>query len=478
MDDPGGSTYYLAAIVCLILSAFFSGSETALFSADEIRLKSVYRQRRGSGQVLDLRQQSKSTLASILLGNTLVNVMFASLVTAITYSWFRGSQSLMDLVATGAGTLCILIFGEITPKILCSSNPERIALSVSGVIRSMGYVMRPFSAGLERVASFFASKLPRAAAVAITKDELNEARLLGAVDYGETSGAIRNDEKEMIYGVIEAQDVEVCDVMVPRPQVVAIEENKSALDALNLMLKHGFSRMPVYSGSIDNTNGIVSIKDIAAFVGDWIAESSLSGGESFAGSESPSGGESFASSESPLDSESLRNGNGSGDWRKLLAARPAKAFAQRPHYVPETKKVPGLLSEMKAKGIYMSVVVDEFDGVSGIVTLEDLIEEIVGEIHDEYDSREIGAVLVGEGVWQVPGRMSLVDLEDLTSISIDTEECDTVAGLVMQYLDRVPEPGDAFHLTHPPVRIEVGEVRGPRIQKVEIRLIEEKQEDR
>ncbi len=464
MDDPGGSTYYLAAIVCLILSAFFSGSETALFSADEIRLKSVYRQRRGSGRVLDLRQQSKSTLASILLGNTLVNVMFASLVTAIAYSWFRGSQSLKDLVATGAGTLCILIFGEITPKILCSSNPERIALSVSGVIRFMGYVMRPFSAGLERVAAFFASKLPRAAAVAITKDELNEARLLGAVDYGETSGAIRNDEKEMIYGVIEAQDVEVSDVMVPRPQVVAIEENKSALEALDLMLKYGFSRIPVYSGSIDNTNGIISIKDIAAYVGDRIAEGGLAEG-GFA-----EGG--LAGSESP------ENRTGSGDWRKLLAARLAKTFAQSPHYVPETKKVPGLLSEMKAKGIYMSVVVDEFDGVSGIVTLEDLIEEIVGEIHDEYDSREIGAVLVREGVWQVPGRMSLVDLEDITGISIDTDECDTVAGLVMQCLDRVPEPGDTFHLTHPPVRVEVGEVRGPRIQKVEIRLIEEKQENR
>ncbi len=433
MDDPDGSTYYLIAAFCLVLSAFFSGSESALFSADEIKLKTIYRRQKGSNRALDLRRSSKSTLASILLGNTLVNVMFASLVSTVVYGLFKGSRNQADLIATTAATLCILVVGEITPKLLASSNPERIAAWVSGPVWFLSVALRPFVTGLDRLASVFAGLLPRRPSVPVTKDELEEARLLGAVDYGETSGAIRNDEKQMIYGLIEAQDVCASDVMVPRPQVVAIDGAASALEALSLMLERGFSRLPVYSGTIDNTTGILSLKDLVV--------------------------------------------QGSG-WKERLKAVPVSTLAQPAYYVPETKRVPDLLREMRSRGVSMSVVVDEFDGVSGVVTVEDLIEEIVGEIHDEYDRKETNTLQVDQDVWHVPGRMSLVDLEDVTGISVDTEEYDTVAGLVMGYLDRMPEAGDSFVVKCPALKIRVLGVKGPRILKVEIRKTKENDENR
>jgi putative hemolysin len=420
---------YLGALVCLVLSAFFSGSEIALFSSDEIKLKSLYRNHRGLNGVLSLRDHPEATLSTILLGNTLVNIMFASLITSIVHSVAKVSHGMTGTISTMLGTVLVLIFGEITPKILASANPEGIAVRIAGLHSYLGSLMRPFTATLESLANAMSRKIPKDNA---KSEKLNEARLLGAVDYGETSGLIRNDEKEMIYGVIEAQELEVSEVMVPRTQVVALPEETSALDALKIMLKRGFSRIPLYLDSKDNTTGIITVKDLAHFVG--------------------------------------ANGD---NWKEYLSTRTASSFARPPHFVPESKNVTDLLYEMRSAGQYMSVVVDEFDGVSGIVTLEDLIEEIVGEIHDEFDPGGSRAVPLGHGTWQVPGHMSLVDFEDAAGTSIDDDDCDTVAGLVMKYLERVPVAGDSFSLIEPKITFEVKEVRGPRIQKVNISVIEE-----
>ena len=225
------------------------------------------------------------------------------------------------------------------------------------------------------------------------------------MDFGETSGAIRNDEAEMIYGVIEAKELVATDVMVPRPNMVALQEDRSGLDALNVMLRYGVSRIPVFAESRDNITGIVHIGDLIALAGE----------------------------------------KGEG-WQAALAERKAKSFASQPYFIPEGKNVRDLLREMRARGIHMSIVVDEFDGVSGLVTIEDLVEEIVGDIRDEYDTREMSPVALDEHTWEVPGRMSLADLETFTGLEIDMEDCDTVAGVVMTCMDRVPYPGDSFSL--------------------------------
>ncbi|MGI6643504.1 MAG: hemolysin family protein [Bacillota bacterium] len=414
MDDPGGSTYFLG-IICLTLSAIFSCSESVLLSSDYIRLKSAYAGHKSLQRVLGLKDSPQTVVSGLLLGNTLVNIVFASTVSSIIVASLHVSRDLVDLVATLVGTVLLILFGEITPKLIGTANPESILMRVSAWLRGLDIVMKPVSGPLGKLSSFFSSLLPK---VEPMTEELNEARLLAAVDFGETSGAIRNDEKEMIHGVIDSHELDVTDVMVPRPDMVAMQEDRSVAEGLNLMLRYGFSRIPVFQDTRDNITGIVNIKDLMGLVG------------------------------TPDFSE-----------------KPLKAFAMPPYFVPETKNVRKLLHEMQSEGIHMSIVVDEYNGVSGLVTLEDLVEEIVGEIRDEYDSRETGPVRV-DGGWEVPGQMSLADLESSTGIAIDMEDCGSVAGVVMWSLDRVPVPGDVVYLDDPGIRLEVKDAKGPRVRKV------------
>ncbi len=424
MDDPGSCTYLLAALF-LALSAFFSGSESALLSSDFIRLRSIYGSHRRLSKVLRLKESPKAVLSSLLLGNTLVNVLFSSAIATISLALLPFARGMVDLSATLIGTTLVVIFGEISPKIIASADPERAVIAVASPLGALDFVIKPFSRSLERAAGFFVRAIPSPSSRA---EELTEARLLATVDFGETSGAIRNDEAEMIYGVIEAKALVVTDVMVPRPNMVAMQEDRNGLEGLNVMLRYGVSRLPVFADSRDNITGIVHIGDLIAVAGE------------------------------------------SGEpWQAALADKPIKSFAMEPYFVPEGKNVRDLLTEMKSRNIHMAIVVDEFDGVSGLVTMEDLVEEIVGDIRDEYDTRDLNPVRLDESAWEVPGRMSLADLETVTGLEIEMEDCDTVAGVVMKCLDRVPEPGDSFSLEEPPVFIEVRDVKGPRIQKVVIR---------
>ncbi len=414
MDDPG-SSMYLLGIVCLVLSAVFSGSESVLLSSDYVRLKSAFGDHKGQKKALRLKRNPQIVLSGMLLGNTFANVVFASTTANIVAAYLGSGRKTIDLVATLVGTLLLLLFGEITPKFIGTSNPEAFLVRVSSGLLCFQNCMRPVSGVLQKIAEPFSSFLPRTKPMA---GELSEARLLGAVNLGETSGAIRNDEKRMIHAVINCKELDVADVMVPRPDMVAMDENKVAADGLNLMLECGFSRIPVFADTRDNVTGIVNIKDLVGLVG------------------------------SPR-----------------LFVVPLKELAVAPHFVPERKSVRNLLREMKTAGIHMAIAVDEFDGVSGLVTLEDLVEEIVGDIRDEYDAREAGAVAVG-GSWEVPGRMSLADLRHATGIEPDVEGCDSVAGVLMKCLDKVPVAGDVVYLKAQGLRLEVKDASGPRVGKI------------
>lgn len=396
-----------------------------MFSSDYIKLRSRFAGHKNLGKVLELKDNPQAVLSGLLLGNTLVNVLFASSVASICLFALRLSRNAIDLAATLAGTILVLEFGEIAPKLVAGADPEGFSLRLSPAFGILNALARPLAKVLEKSAAAISARMPGLESRA---EELTEARLLAAVDYVETSGAIRNDEKEMIYGVIESKELEAVDVMIPRPSMVALQEDRSGLDALNVMLKHGVSRIPLFAESRDNITGIVSIKDLVNAAADR-----------------------------------------QDDWQTALSGRPARVFASQPYFVPESKRVTDLLKEMKSSGVHMSIVVDEFDGVSGLVTLEDLLEEIVGDIRDEYDLRDQSAVQIGDGVWQVPGRMSLSDLESLINLDVEVADCDSVAGVVMKCLDRVPVIGDWFDLDDPPLSFEVKEVDGPRIRKVIIR---------
>lgn len=435
MDDPGGSSY-VVALCCLLLFAYFSGSESAIFSSDEAKLKGKYHDDKRAQEVLHVKKNPNSLLSSILFGNTLVNILFSSTFTVIVYALLPKSKGLAETLSVVFGTMLVLLFGEITPKLLAGSNPEGIAVKVVRSLWWLQLIMKPVTTVLEKVASLFAWMLPKPVHSADHFEEMSEARVMAALEYGEDVGAITCTEKEIITGVIDSRDIDVSEVMVPRPKMVAIQEDASALDALKLMLREGFSRIPVYQGSRDNITGIVNIKTLARFL-----------------RERPS------------------------DWEDALADIPVKQFAATPYFVPESKNVSDLLNEMKAMGVHMVIVVDEYDGVSGLVTIEDLIEEFVGDIEDEYDSDNHEYVVLGDGKWRVPGSISLVELEDFTGLEIEAEDCDSLAGLVMTCLDRVPVPGDAFCLIEPKVCFTIEEVEGPRINKVLVERIEGETEE-
>ncbi len=428
MDDPGGSTYFIS-MVCLLLSAFFSGSETAIFSSDEVRLKSTYPGNHRATKVLELKSDPEHFLSAVLFGNTLVNVVFSSTIALLAYSWFPSSKGFAEFVSTVLGTVLLLLFAEITPKFIAGSNPERVSVVVAPALTWLKTIMSPFSAAFVYFVEIFSRFVPEAEENSV---DLTEARIMAALEYGRATGAIGSAEKEIIIKLIETRELVASEVMVPRPKVVAIEEQRSALEALNVMLEHGFSRIPVYSDSKDNITGIVNIKDLTVYIG-----------------EHPH------------------------DWAEALSGIPARDFAVPPYFIPESKKATDLLYEMRETGIHMVIVVDEFDGVSGLITLEDLIEEFVGEIEDEYDVSKTEFERIDERTWCVPGSMSLTDFKDLTGIEIATEECDSISGLVMMCLDRVPVPGDAFCLVEPKVCFTVKEVSGPRITKVICELAEE-----
>ena len=337
------------------------------------------------------------------------------------------SQGFSEFISTVAGTVIILIFGEITPKLIGTSDPENFLIKLASPLNVLRHSLHYFSNSLSKLAVFFL----KMAGLNKGKEDVTETRLLAALEQSESSGIIRDDEKDMIHGIFESQDLVAKDVMVPRPKMVVMQEDKSALDLLHLMTEEGYTRIPLYTDFKDSISKIANIKNIAVFIAEH-----------------------------------------TDDWAQRLSVTPCSAFASPAHFVPESKNVLDLLYEMRSEGIHMAIVVDEYDGVSGLVTMEDLLEVIVGDIQDEYDEEsEDFPVRLSENKWELSGSTSLAAFADLTGIDIETEECDTIGGLVMNYLERVPEPGDCICWIEPKLLISVLDVKGPRIERVLVESI-------
>jgi len=269
VDDPSSSSY-LFAFVCLALSGMFSASEAAILSSDEVRLKSRYSSDRRLPSALAVKKSPASAISFILLGNTLVNAVFAGLVASIVHSLVLRDGGLADAIATATATAILLVFSEITPKLVAGGNPEAVALWASSWLPGFASRLRPLSDLLTSFSRHLASRLPEPA---LSEEDFGELRFLAAVEYGEEAGVISGLEKEMIWGAMETPDLMAKEIMTPRPQIVAAGEDDSAKEALDLMLEEGFSRIPVYVDSIDKVTGILNMKDIASFIsrspGDW-----------------------------------------------------------------------------------------------------------------------------------------------------------------------------------------------------------------
>ncbi|MEE8402978.1 MAG: hemolysin family protein [Candidatus Hydrothermarchaeaceae archaeon] len=397
----------LGLCVLLSLSAFFSGSEIALFSVNRLRIRKLAEEGVSRAVVLNrLLERPNRLLATILVGNNLVNVGIAAIITSLSISFF-GNKGVG--IAIGVATLLILVFSEVTPKAFAAKNAERVSLRVAWPISILMKVLYPAVRGIVLVTSPIVRTFSRDMKSPFVTEE--EIKML--VEVGEKEGTIEKEEREMINGVFKFGDTAAKEVMVPRIDVSSIESNAATEDAKRLVIDTGYSRTPVYDGSIDNIVGFLFTKDLLK-----------------------------------VDS---------GDVR-------VKDIMRQAYYVPETKKLDEILDEMQEGKTQMAVVVDEYGGTAGIVTLEDLVEEIVGEILDEKE--ELPIKIIDDTTALVNAKTSIGDVNETLGITLPEDDFGTVGGLVFNTLGDIPVVGERVVIDN--ITLTVDKMRTRRVSRVKV----------
>lgn len=415
MLDSSYTGQIILLLVLLVLSAFFSMSETALMSLSKIRIRHMVEEGvKGAKLVEKLIEDPNKLLGAILIGNNIVNIGASSIATSLAVKIFGGSDSAV-VVVTGIMTVLVLIFGEITPKSIAKQKSEQVSLKVSKPIKLCVFVFKPFVAIFTIISSVFIRLFggdPKATEPFITEEELKTM-----VGVSEEEGVLEDVEKEMIFNVFDFADLQVKDVMVQRVDVTAVEVNDSYEDLLKIIKEDQYSRIPVYDDTIDDIVGILNVKDL-------IIE---------------------------------------GDKGKEFKVTE---YMREPLYTFEFKKITELFNEMKKTRNHMAVVLDEYGGTVGIVTIEDLVEEIVGDIQDEYDKERDMIEVIKEDEYVVEGSARLDDVSDLIGVSMESEEFDSVGGLIIGALGRIPENNEEVVIDR--IKFVVEEVEKNRIMKVRI----------
>jgi putative hemolysin len=400
-------------IVCLLLSAFFSSSEVALISVSRAKVRALLTQGRKGAQALDtLKKSPDHVLITILIGNNIVNVGAASLATAIAISLY-GDAGIG--IATGVTVFLMLIFGEIGPKMYAARYTEGHAAFVARPILLLSRVLSPLLWVFDRLKQKF-SFGNGAGEGGITEEEIKEW-----IDVGEEEGTIEQEERDMLYSVLKFGDTVVREVMTPRVDVVMIDDTSTLENTINIFNETGFSRIPVYHGQIDNVVGLLNVKDVFAAV--------------------------------------FRH-------RKDLTI---KSLMYEPYFVPESKKIDELLKELQSKKVHMAVVLDEYGSYTGIVTVEDMLEELVGEIMDEFDEEEPEVQILEEGVYVVDARARIERLNEKLSIKLPLEDAyESIGGLLIDRLGHIPRRGEVVRVEESNITLVVMQMRGRRIVKVKL----------
>ncbi len=390
MDVPHAEIFqYILLIILFMLSSFFSSSETALTSLSMIRLRSLIDEGAKNAKLIGkLLDNKPKMLSAILIGNNIVNILATSLSTSIAIKLF-GSTGVG--IATGIITVIILVFGEITPKNLASANPEKFSAMVAKPIYVCTIVLTPVIFILNIITGFITNAVTggNGPAPAIT-----EAELLSAVNVSHEEGVIENDEKEMINNVVDFGDCDARDVMIPRVDMVAIPVDATLEQVAKVYEKEQYTRMPVYEKTTDNIVGVLSVKDI--FFMPHPEEFSV---------------------------------------RKLM---------REPYFTYESKPSKSLLEVMRKEKIPLAIVLDEYGGTSGIVTLEDLLEEIVGDISDENDEHSEEILEISKGVYSVLGAAKIDDVNEALGSDFDDEDFDSIGGYVSGIIGRFPKRGEVI----------------------------------
>lgn len=416
--DPSDTYQIIILLILLALSAFFSSNETALMSVNKIRLRSLADEgNKRAAMALDiLENQTPKLLSAILIGNNIVNISASSLATTLAYSFGGYMVSIVTVILT----ILILIFGEITPKNYATINSEKITLRYIPVFKFLMTIMTPvifiinlFSRGVMRLMRVD----PDAASKAMTEEELRTI-----VDVSHEDGVIESDEKEMIYNVFDLGDATAKDIMVPRVHVTFADVASTYDELIDIFREDKFTRLPVYKDSQNNIVGIINMKDLLLYDKD---------------------------TEFVIDN-----------------------FLRKPHFTYERKSISDLLVEMKDSTFNIAIVLDEYGDMAGLITLEDILEEIVGEIHDEYDEKEDELVQkISDREYIIEGSMHLDDVNDHLHTELDSEDYDSLGGFIIEHLDRLPVAGDEV-ITEEGIRLIVEKLDKNRIEQVHVYLPE------
>jgi putative hemolysin len=413
-----GDWFQLFVIVLLIAAVGVLGaSEVSITRVNRVRAyRFVEEKRRGASSLSKVAENPAPYLNVVLLLTLLATIGGTTIATSLAVRLFHGAG---EIVATVAMTLLLFVFAEVTPKTFAIQQTDRVALVLAPLIVSLGRLVGPFATGLVKLANVIMPGKGLPQGPFITE---NEIRALAQVASDEEQ--IEEEEKELIHSIFEFGDTIVREVMRPRPDIVAVEADKTLRDVQALVLRHGFSRIPVFQEDLDNVVGFVFAKDVL---------------------------------------KALYQGQ--ADMPLTDIVRPA-------HFVPESKKVADLLREMQQEKFHIALVTDEYGSVSGLVTLEDLLEELVGEITDEYDREEPPVVDLGNGAYRVDGRLGIDEVNELLDTEHPDEEWDSVGGLMLGLLGSIPEQGE--EVTYQDLVFKAEKVNGRRIAKV---LITRKPED-
>ena len=399
-------------VVLVLLSAFFSSAETALMTCNKVRMKALFDEgNKRAGRVLDLTGDIQKVLSAILIGNNIVNLSASALTTVLVTDMF-GSFAIG--IGTGILTLVVLIFGEIVPKTIATAYAENMSLWYSGVISVLLFVMTPFSF----IINGFATVVLKILNVDTeNRKAMTENELKTYVDVSHEDGVIESGEKEIIYNVFDFSDAVAKDIMIPRIDMSCVSTEADYGEVMKIFKENMYTRIPVYDGGDqDNIIGLINVKDLILL-------------------------------------EDKENFKISDHLRKA-------------YYTYEFKKTADLLVEMREKSQNVAFVLSEYGATVGMITLEDLLEEIVGEIRDEYDLDEINLIKnIGGRRYLVEGNMKLDDINDELGTSLDSEDYDSIGGLMIEALDRLPGYGETVTLDDGTTLTARG-IKGNRITKV------------
>ena len=417
MDSSTSNSIQIILLVILLVgSGFFSASETALMSLSRIKMRHMEEDGvKGAKLVSSLVEDSNRLLTSILIGNNIVNIAATSIATSL-FTATLGAQGVA--MATGVMTVLVLIFGEITPKTISANNPEKASLVVSKPIKFFVIILTPvvwvFNIITKVIFKLFGVD-GNGVKPFITEDELKTM-----VNVSHEEGLLEIEEREIINNVFEFGDMQAKEAMVQRLDIVAIDMEDSYDEIIELFKTEKLSRMPVYEETIDDIIGTLNIKDIIF-----------------------------------LSDEEIENFD-------------IKKYIRDPFFTYEFKKITQLLEEMKKDKSQMAIVVDEYGGTAGLITIEDLVEVIVGDIEDEYDEEEDEIQVINSNEFLVEGSTKISDVNEVLGIELESEEFDSIGGYIIGYIKHIPEENEVIEVDG--IKFNIESVDKNRIKKIRIML--------